>query len=80
MDNQWSMVRKQTNIMAARAKKNSGAFADPLEGAEWEGLGWSIPLVARLVAGGRPEVLRPQKIKQVERFTAATPSNPVCVS
>jgi hypothetical protein len=80
MDIQWSMIWTQSNAAAATARRRDGAFADPLERVEWEGLGWSVSLVARLVAGGRSEAQKPQKIKQVERFTAAASPKPVCVS
>ena len=75
---QWSMIWKQSNAAAAMPK--TSGLADPLERPEWEGLGWSVPLVARLIAGSRPEPRAPQKIKQVERFTAVEPSNSFCVS
>lgn len=80
MDIQWSMIWKHSTAAAAMSKNKGGALADPLERPEWQGLGWSVPLVARLVAGHHPQSQKQQKIKQVERFTAAMPSKSLCVS
>ena len=80
MDSQWSMIWTKSNAVAAKPGKQRGAFADPLERSEWEGLGWSIPLVSRLVSGARPAQKNRQKIKEVERFTEVAPRGAVCVS
>lgn len=80
MDSQWSMIWTQSNAAALKSKKPRGAFADPLERSEWEGLGWSIPVVSRLVSGSRARQENRQKIKEVQRFTERTPAQAVCVS
>ena len=80
MDIQWSLIWTYSNEVAAKSKKRRDAFSDPLERAEWEGLGWTIPLVSRLVSGPRPAQKNRQKIKEVERFTGAAPAQAVCVS
>lgn len=80
MDSQWSMIWTQSNAAAGKARKGQGAFSDPLERPEWEGLGWVVPLIAGLVSGSRVAKNNPQKIKEVERFTKVTPGKPVCVS
>jgi hypothetical protein len=51
-----------------RSRKN--AFADPLEGPEWEGLHWMVRLFERRAAPS-PEV-QPQR--QGDRTLYATPS------
>lgn len=79
MEIQWSMIWVQANAIAAKSRKARDAFADPLERIEWQGLGWSIPLVARLVWGAAAQKNR-QKIKEVERFTEVDPRGAVCVS
>lgn len=80
MDSQWSVIRSQATRVPSKRSRQHGAFADPLERDEWQGLGWSVPLVARLIAGAGGQTKRVQKIKQVERFTELAPSKPVCAS
>lgn len=80
MDIQWSMIWTQSNRVVAKSRTRRDAFADPLEGCEWEGLGWSVPLVSRLVSGAYAAQKNRQKIKEVERFTEVEPSQTVCVS
>lgn len=75
MDMQWSLIWTHSNEISAKARKRS-ALADPLEGPEWDGLGWTVPLVSRLVSGTR----RQEKMQAVERFTTVAPAKPVCVS
>lgn len=36
-----------------RRHREPDPFADPLEGADWYGLGWTIPLVAALLSARR---------------------------
>lgn len=80
MDVQWSMIWTSANAVAAKSRKQRNAFADPLEGDEWTGLAWSVPVVSRLVAGSRGAAQESQKIKEVERFTDAASAKAVCVS
>lgn len=80
MNIKLSMNRTGFNGVAAKPGRNRDAFADPLEGEEWNDLGWSIPLVARMVAGIRPEAKNHRQIKQVQRFTAPAGVKNVCVS
>ena len=79
MDMQWSLIWTHSNALAATAKKKE-ALADPLEGASWEGLGWAIPLISRMVSGPRFEPGPSRKTKRVERFTEPAPNQGVCVS
>lgn len=79
MDIQWSLILTQSYATATRGKTRD-AFADPLEGPEWENLGWLVPLAARLIARSDRQIKKEQKIKQVERFTEAAPPKAVCVS
>jgi hypothetical protein len=80
MDIQWSMIWTQSNALATKSETRRDAFADPLEGGEWKGLGWSVPLVSRLVSGEHAEQKNRRKIKEVERFTEAASARAVCVS
>jgi hypothetical protein len=80
MDIQWSMIWTQSNAAAATSRRQRDAFADPVEMSEWEGLGWSIPLVSRLVSGAPLGQKNRQKIKEVERFTKTPAPSAVCVS
>jgi hypothetical protein len=80
MNNAWSMTWTRSRAATAKPEGTTDAFADPLERAEWEGLGWSIPLIARLTAGAGREMKTASKINQVERFTAPAGANGVCVS
>lgn len=79
MDMQWSLIWKYSNAISAKTKKRE-AFADPLEGREWEGLGWTVPLASRLLSGARPAPRRVEKVEPVERFTMKPAANVVCVS
>jgi hypothetical protein len=47
MPMQWIMLWERSIATAARPKRD--AFADPLEGAEWTGFRWEIPLIERLM-------------------------------
>jgi hypothetical protein len=78
MDMQWSLIWTHSNAVAAMGKKK--ALADPLEGASWEGLGWAIPLISRMVSGPRFELGSSRKNPPVERFTKPAPNQGVCVS
>ena len=79
MDIQWSMIWTRSNAVATRSNRRD-AFADPLERDEWQGLQWSVPLVARLIAGSRRSGPIRRKIKEVERFTGREASETICVS
>lgn len=80
MDIQWSLIWTYSNAAAARSRKRRDPFADPLEGSQWDGLGWSVPLFSRMIASRRAPQENRQKIKEVERFTGAVPARTVCVS
>lgn len=77
MDIQWGLIWTCANAVP---RKRRGAFADPLERAEWEGLEWSVPLVSRLLVGARAGQKNHQKLKEVERFTVRADEGGVCVS
>ncbi|UVC11475.1 hypothetical protein IHQ71_13380 [Rhizobium sp. TH2] len=47
MDTQWSTIWQYSNAVGKKTKR--GAFADPLDGPEWEGLIWA-PVLAASVA------------------------------
>ena len=79
MDPQWSLIWTHSNAISAKARKRD-AFTDPLERAEWQGLGWTVPLVSRLLSGTRPAQRRVEKAEPVERFTTKLPPKAVCVS
>jgi len=52
-------------------------LADPLEGAEWRGLMWVVPLVSRLVSGrrrARKTRWSIMKIQRVEKFNGSSRS------
>lgn len=51
MPMQWSMLWTRSLSSARNSKCNP--MADPLEGREWEGLAWSVLLVATLLRGRR---------------------------
>ena len=80
MDIQWSMIWTQSNGVATKSRKRHDAFADPLERSEWEGLGWSVFFVSRLISGAHAAQNKRQKIREVERFTDAACGQTVCVS
>ncbi|MDK1377359.1 MULTISPECIES: hypothetical protein [unclassified Sinorhizobium] len=37
---QWTILYRE--LVGQQRKKRSDAFADPLDGAEWEGFGWLV--------------------------------------
>lgn len=79
MDMQWSLIWKHSNAISTKTKKHY-AFDDPLDRSEWEGLGWTVPVVSRLLSGARTAPHPPEKVEPVERFTMKPATKPVCVS
>jgi hypothetical protein len=51
---QWEML--WVHALANSRDRRRGPMSDPLEGPEWEGLAWTIPLVASLLGRMRPSV------------------------
>jgi hypothetical protein len=56
------------NALQNRSRRRRDPFADPLDGPEWEGFRWIVPLIAWLVApkGGRRARARQETGEQDE--------------
>jgi hypothetical protein len=78
MDTQWSTIWQYSNDMGGKRKR--GAFADPLDGPEWEGLVW-VPVLAASVSR-RIGDLRFDFLMRGRAHgpTNAAPDHGVCVS
>ena len=80
MDIQSGMIWTYSVVVAGRAKTRRDAFADPLERPEWQGLGWVVTLISKLVSGGRALEPGTVKTQAVDRFTETADARSVCVS
>lgn len=45
---EWTILYRE--LVSQQRKKRCDAFADPLDGAEWEGFGWLVKWIARSAA------------------------------
>ena len=79
MDIQWSMMWSRCDDFCGRSEARAGAFSDPLERPEWQGLGWAILPISLLVSLRRTVSLKAPKTQSVERFTKPGAARSVCV-
>jgi hypothetical protein len=60
MSREWFQITKHP-----LEKPRRDAFADPLEGEEWRGLGWAVPLLSRVTEGRRPMSRAERQVSRV---------------
>jgi hypothetical protein len=78
MDMQWSTIWQCSNVSGKKAGRN--AFADPLDGPEWEGLVWA-PVLAASIARRIADFRAAFPIRgRVRRPVKARPDHGICVS
>jgi hypothetical protein len=78
MDMQWSTMWQYSK--ASAKKTRDGAFADPLDGPEWEGLVWA-PVLAASIARRIVNFRAAFQTRSTARRPARTaPDHGICVS
>ena len=78
MDIQWSTIWQYSNALGKKGRR--GAFADPLDGPEWEGLVWAPVLVASISCWIASLSLAFPMRDRARRPVKAVPDHGVCVS